>query len=612
MKTVHLKVKKKAAADLSAAVAIGEELWLASDEINTLWRLQQNEEGDYEPSETVDLTKQLDLPAPADASQEIDIEGLDADSDGKHLWLIGSHSLKREAPKKKENGKENLAHLHEVKADGNRFIVARIPIKEGAAKAAQLDCTERRNDLSDALRADSYFQRFFADDSKDDDKKAIPGKDNGLDIEGLAVAGPNRLFIGLRGPVLRGWAAIFELQFDEKTTPAPEGKIAERLQLQQIHKTFVRLDGLGIRDLCFDGDDLLILTGPSMDLDWPVTIYRWVGARKASTEKERLVWQIGEDVIADDEQSADIALELATTSTTSEKGKDHAEGLTLLKQPDGSKALLLIYDSPAAWRLASEKGIAADVFDLLAASGPSGASAAAPASAAPLAATLSEEALLQLQHLREQVEDTLETLTHEPPTAAAPLAALPPDAAAPRLAIVVGHTKNATGAFGVPPINENEYPWNKELAATLLARATPAGIACKVFFRDGIGIAGAYRQVAEWNARASIELHFNSADGGGARGTETLHGLPAVSLPWARIVQAELVALYNRIDNTNRGAKLRRPNERGGESVNALQNIPSVLIEPFFGDNAADAALGHQKKSQQADALIAAFKKFVG
>jgi L-seryl-tRNA(Ser) seleniumtransferase len=39
----------------------------------------------------------------------------------------------------------------------------------------------------------------------------IPGKDNGLDVEGLASVG-DRLLVGLRGPVLRGWAIVLEIE----------------------------------------------------------------------------------------------------------------------------------------------------------------------------------------------------------------------------------------------------------------------------------------------------------------------------------------------------------------------------------------------------------------
>jgi len=58
--------------------------------------------------------------------------------------------------------------------------------------------------LTEALRGDQHLGLFIV----------IPGKDNGFDIEGLAGAG-KRLFIGLRGPVLRGWAVILEVELKE-------------------------------------------------------------------------------------------------------------------------------------------------------------------------------------------------------------------------------------------------------------------------------------------------------------------------------------------------------------------------------------------------------------
>ncbi len=42
----------------------------------------------------------------------------------------------------------------------------------------------------------------------------IPGKDNGFDIEGLAVR-EDRLLLGLRGPVLRGHAFVLELSLEQ-------------------------------------------------------------------------------------------------------------------------------------------------------------------------------------------------------------------------------------------------------------------------------------------------------------------------------------------------------------------------------------------------------------
>ena len=55
--------------------------------------------------------------------------------------------------------------------------------------------------LVDVLRADPHLAPFVA----------IPARDNGLHVEGLAVGG-DRLFVGLRGPVLRGWAVVLELR----------------------------------------------------------------------------------------------------------------------------------------------------------------------------------------------------------------------------------------------------------------------------------------------------------------------------------------------------------------------------------------------------------------
>ncbi len=58
---------------------------------------------------------------------------------------------------------------------------------------------------------EEHFKQFFARKAKFGAvTSAVPGKDNGLDIEGLAVS-EDRIFIGLRGPVLRGWTVILAM-----------------------------------------------------------------------------------------------------------------------------------------------------------------------------------------------------------------------------------------------------------------------------------------------------------------------------------------------------------------------------------------------------------------
>ncbi len=336
---------------LSAVVFSDSTLWLAGDETVRLERLSPENSDAYNHHAAFPLRDYLSLPAGAEG--EADIEGLDV-ADG-YLWLVGSHSLKRRSPKPGKSSAENRKRLTSVESDGNRFLLARIPISQqgppqSLAKktgkrnnrrvAAQLRGSTTGNDLTIALRKDRHFQNFAA----------IPGKDNGLDIEGLAVAA-GRIFVGLRGPVLRGWTTILELAVTEKRLPSI-------LRLREIgakgrpyRKHFLELGGLGVRDLCIDGNDLLILAGPTMDLDGPVTVFRW---RAGATPKE-------ESVVFGDALETVVEVPFG-------KGTDHAEGMTLLPLDDkGRRSLLILYDAPSNERKKSGKGEAtlrADVFEL--------------------------------------------------------------------------------------------------------------------------------------------------------------------------------------------------------------------------------------------------------
>jgi hypothetical protein len=206
-----------------------------------------------------------------------------------YLWLVGSHSLKRKKPKREDPVERNFKRLATVSSDGNRFLPARIPLVERDATymlekeveqdgktrtAARLHGGDQGNDLTEALAQDEHLHSLLA----------IPGKDNGFDIKGLAVAG-ERVFIGLRGPVLRGWAVMLEVELKE------EHDDPSTLKLRPIgpddrpyRKHFLQLGGLGIRDLCVYDHDLLILAGPTMDLDGPVTVFRWLGGAQPNGE----------------------------------------------------------------------------------------------------------------------------------------------------------------------------------------------------------------------------------------------------------------------------------------------------------------------------------------
>jgi hypothetical protein len=112
-------------------------------------------------------------------------------------------------PNTRNANAENARRLAKLALDGNRRLLACLPIEpnhnepclarqaKDGRRAMRLKGDSRANLLTRALADDPHFGPYMA----------IPGKDNGFDIEGLAVDG-HRLLLGLRGPVLRGWSAL--------------------------------------------------------------------------------------------------------------------------------------------------------------------------------------------------------------------------------------------------------------------------------------------------------------------------------------------------------------------------------------------------------------------
>jgi Protein of unknown function (DUF3616) len=355
-----LRKDKELRDGLSVAVQIGDTLWVTNDETISLERLslvkgEHTATYRYGRHHTqFSLHDYLQLPVPprdpADL-EEADLEGLAYD-DG-YLWLVGSHSLKRKKPRLKDGATKPQQQLAQVSRDGNRYLLARIPVvtrdgtytlanattQHGRTRtAAQLRGNDRGNDLTEALSGDAHLGAFLA----------IPGKDNGFDIEGLAVAG-ERVFLGLRGPVLRGWAVILEVALEEdRDAPSTLRLRGIGPNDRRYRKHFLQLGGLGIRDLCVQGADLLILAGPTMELDGPVTIFRWPGGTA----------QDGECLVP----ASDVQRVLEVPYG---QGVDHAEGMTVFA-PDGGtiRSLLVVYDAASESRQVGASTVAADVFCL--------------------------------------------------------------------------------------------------------------------------------------------------------------------------------------------------------------------------------------------------------
>jgi hypothetical protein len=329
--------------NVSAIALDGDHLWLGGDEGTAIHRMTRDASGDFADHMSFELKETLGLPGPA--KEEIDIEGLDVD--GGYLWLVGSHSAKRKKADADKALEENLARLGTIDVEGNRFTLARVPLDaaatpvaaHGERTAARLRGDTRANLLTEALKGDRHLGRYVPHVSSGG-VEGIPSKDNGFDVEGLAVTG-SRVFLGLRGPVLRGWATVIELQVRAGADGALTLDTFASSQRPYV-KHLLQLDGLGVRELAIHGDDLLVLSGPSMDLDGPVFIYRWKNALNLRADS----------MTGKQELTKVVTVPFGLT-------KDHAEGLSIATAAPLS--VIVCYDSPAATRI-SGHGVTADVF----------------------------------------------------------------------------------------------------------------------------------------------------------------------------------------------------------------------------------------------------------
>lgn len=327
--------------DLSAVARCGDTLFVASDETAGVDRLVQVGEGHWGGHRHISLADMFDLPD--GPKGEMDIEGLAAD-DG-WLWVVGSHSLKRDKPKRDEYGHAAaLIRMTEIDRDPNRYFLGRVPLKEtadglvepvaadGDRVAQSLKLKKKASKLIDWLSDDPHLAPFLS----------IPSKENGFDIEGLAVRG-DRVWLGLRGPVLRDHCVVLELTL--KVDSNGNLKARKIDDDRRYRKYLLDGHGLGIRDLRFDGADLLLLLGPTLSADGPARILRWVDAANDTVS----------GVV--DPSRAVHAVELPYRGAY-----DHPEGIEHWPEA-GAGAMLVVYDAPMPERVEPETNtLRADVY----------------------------------------------------------------------------------------------------------------------------------------------------------------------------------------------------------------------------------------------------------
>jgi hypothetical protein len=326
-----------AVSNMSAAVRVGGTLFLAGDENAAIERLTREEGGEGERWGNhlrLPLADFLDFDEP---DEEADLEGLAAD-DG-WLWVLGSHARTRPKIKKADGDRIDTEEFANLKDTRPRCVLARLPLVErdgawlpvredGARRAAMLKQTGRGNKLA-AMIADDPLLAPFA---------AIPAKEGGVDMEGIAVSG-DRVALGMRGPVIGGHALLIEAR--TRTTKKGNLKLAGTPR-----KRLLAMEGLGVRDLKRCGRHLLILAGPTTALSGPCAIYLWRN------------W-------ADDPPQDDTLIRLHRPERLFDlpfgRGEDHPEGLALWDD----NRLLVVNDSPAKARLSDEgRTLTADLYRL--------------------------------------------------------------------------------------------------------------------------------------------------------------------------------------------------------------------------------------------------------
>jgi len=230
--------------DLSGAAAFGQRLMIGSDEGSAVQVLEADRPDSYRVQSTIPLYGDPEIEADIEA---ITIENL-------RVYVAGSHGLVRkkvEYPSDPDDRRyeRNRERLTEVEHQDARNRLFRFSIAADGRRTTPIDVINLRT----VLASDAVIGRFLA----------IPGKEGGVDIEGMAADGDS-LYVGFRGPVLRqNFVPVVKLNFDRPSA-------YERL--------YVNLGGYGIRDLLKVSGGLLIVAGPMGDADQPCELYFWDGS----------------------------------------------------------------------------------------------------------------------------------------------------------------------------------------------------------------------------------------------------------------------------------------------------------------------------------------------
>ncbi|HEY9628178.1 MAG TPA: DUF3616 domain-containing protein [Coleofasciculaceae cyanobacterium] len=275
--------------NISAIEVVDDLLIMGADEGRTIKVLKYDGKA-YKVEQSISLSSGEAID---NDDGEVDIEGI-AHENG-NVYVVGSHSCKRVEVKPEESYDRNRKALKKIKTESRRDYLFRL----------HLDATSNTEHTSLQPIIDSKkVLKLFSQ---------IPSKENGIDIEGIAVY-KERLYVGFRGPVLRGnWVPVLKCKFANPITEAD--------------LIFVNLGGRGVRDIIRVDNGFLILAGPVGDGSDSYQVYFWNG--EDCIPGERASGQVGQ-------------IEFLGEIPAYENMK--AEGIALIKERKSDYEVVVVFD----------------------------------------------------------------------------------------------------------------------------------------------------------------------------------------------------------------------------------------------------------------------------
>lgn len=311
--TVELMGEIEASDDVSAIAKVGEFLVIGADEAvgpkkneNVIQVLKPDGAGGYEVQDTITIFEGPKGDKKKDKKKkEMDIEGIAAL--GNVVYVIGSHSQKRKKAKDDKSYDKNRKAFHgeKIEAVFSRGQIYKLELAAGSLVPGSL--TEPTQ-LTDVIAGHEVLQPF----------SALPSKENGVDIEGLAFH-EDWLYAGFRGPVLRGgYVPVMKFKFDR---PGEDNELF-----------YLNLGGRGIRSLDKVKKGFLVLAGPVGDEPVSFRLYHWDG-------KDMIPGTVSEeDPTPVDVGRATLLRELHIPAEAK------AEGLAVLEETTDLYDLIVVFD----------------------------------------------------------------------------------------------------------------------------------------------------------------------------------------------------------------------------------------------------------------------------